>query len=651
MEQASYGFWGRMLRVNLTTGATRVEEPDPKIYRRYIGGTSLALYYLLREMPAGVDPLGPDNLIAITTSPTTGCQISGQARHTVAARSPLTGGLADSQCGGWWGAELKFAGWDGILIQGRAESPVYLSIEDETVQILPADNLSGKTTGEVDDLLHEAHPGKVRILQCGPAGENLVRFAALTADLRHFHGRGGLGTVFGSKHLRAIVVKGSHRKLAIADPEGLKTVRNWFNRGLKEHPAITVHHELGTPKGVMPLSVQGLLPTYNFQDGSFAAAEQVSGEAMNHEIGVGAESCYACGVACKRVVEGERDGFRVTRQYGGPEYESLGLLGPNLGVDNIVAIAECNERCNALGLDTISSGGTLAWAIECVERGLLSAADFDGMALTWNDPATYLTLLEKIARREGVGDILAEGSLRAAQQFGRGTARYALQVKGQEFPSHEPRGKWGVALGYAVSPNGADHLRAAHDPWFTKPGDYSTEYNYVDLEDLSPLGIIDPVPAEDLSPAKVRLFLYLQYVWSLHDVIEWCIFTAVPEFRALSLNQLTEIVRCVTGWRTSLFELLKVGERAITMARVFNCREGFSAKDDTLPERMFEPMRAGTLQGHAIDRQQFEEALTTYYGMMGWDAQGIPTKAKLEELDVGWLWEQLDMEQSSSSRQ
>ncbi|MCP4405025.1 MAG: aldehyde ferredoxin oxidoreductase family protein [bacterium] len=641
MEQKYYGFWGRILRVNLTTGHTSVEEPDPKIYRRYIGGTSLALYYLLREMPAGVDPLGPESMMVFMTSPTTGCQISGQGRHSVAARSPLTGALADSQCGGWWGAELKFAGWDGIIVEGRSEKPVYLSIEDENVQILSAEHLWGKTTGEVEDILHEAHPDKSRVLQCGPAGENLVKFAMLTCDLRHFSGRGGLGAIMGSKKLRAVVVKGSRRKLKIADPEGLKKVRSWFNKGLKDHPAISLHHELGTPKGVVPLSVQGMLPAYNFQDGSFDAAEQISGEVMQRDLGKNPETCYSCGVACKRHIEGTSGEFTVTAKYGGPEYESLGLLGPNLGVDNIVAIGQCNETCNALGLDTIAAGCTLSWAIECFERGLLTENDLDGITLKWNDPATYLTLLEKIAKREGVGNILAEGSLRAAQHFGRDTEKYAMQVKGQEFPSHEPRGKWGVALGYAVSPTGADHLQAAHDPWFTKPGDYSEEYNWVDLEDLSPLGLLEPVPAEDLSPAKVRLFMYLQYVWSLHDVLEWCIFTAVPEFRALSLNQLEEIVRCVTGWRTSLFDLLKVGERAITMSRAFICREGFSAKDDTLPDRMFEPMRAGTLKGHAVDKAEFEEALQTYYAMMGWDEQGIPTKAKLEELGVGWIWEQL----------
>jgi aldehyde:ferredoxin oxidoreductase len=279
--------------------------------------------------------------------------------------------------------------------------------------------------------------------------------------------------------------------------------------------------------------------------------------------------------------------------------------------------------------------------VECFERGLLTKEDTGGISLKWNDPETYLELMDMTARREGFGSLLAEGSRAAARTIGRNTEQYAVQVKGQELPNHEPRGKWGVALGYAVAPTGADHLQAAHDPWFTRPGDYSTETNWVDLEDLSPMGITEPVPAEDLSPAKVRLFVYLQYIWGLHDVLDWCIFTSVPEFRAISLNQLVEIVHCITGWRTSLFEMLKVGERGVTMARAFNYLHGLTAADDALPERFFQPLRGGTLKGHAIDRAQFERALLLYYGMMGWDVQGAPTEAKLEELGVGWVWRKL----------
>jgi aldehyde:ferredoxin oxidoreductase len=645
MEQQYSGFWGRILRVDLTTGTTRVEELPPGLYRKYMGGRNLALHFLIDELSPAADPLGPENKLILMTSVATGSPIAGQGRHTAAALSPLTGGLADSQCGGWWGAELKFAGYDGIIVEGRAAEQVYLYVENDRVEILPTGDLRGRETAEVEFALQARHGAKTHVLQIGPAGENLVRYANITADLRNFHGRGGLGAVMGSKNLRAIVVRGTHRKLKIADPTGLSKVATWFARSTKGHPAISLHHELGTSKGIVPVSVSGILPTYNFQDGSFDGAEGIHGETMKRVLNGQTETCFACVVSCKRSVAGERGKFKVTRTYGGPEYETIGLHGSNLGVDDIVAVAMANERCNALGLDTISTGVTLSWAVESFERGLLTEADTGGIKLVWNDPETYLKLMDQIAQREGFGALLAEGSYRAAQTIGRGSVRYAIQVKGQEFPNHEPRGKWGVALGYAVAPTGADHLQAAHDPWFTKPGDYSTETNWVDLEDLSPVGIIDPVPAEDLSGAKVRLFVYLQYIWGLHDVLDWCIFTTVPEFRAMSLNQLVEIIHCITGWRTSLFELLKAGERGVTMARAFNYLHGFTAADDQIPERFFEPMRGGTLQGHYIDRGQFDRALKLYYGMMGWDAGGAPTQAKLEELAVGWIWDRLQARQ------
>jgi aldehyde:ferredoxin oxidoreductase len=644
MEQRYDGFWGRILRVDLTSGSTAFEDLDPRCYRLYMGGRNLALHFLINEVPAGTRPFDPENRLIFMTSVATGSPIAGQGRHTAAALSPLTGGLADSQCGGWWGAEMKFTGIDGIILTGRSPTPVYLWIEDDRIQILPADDLWGKETGDVEDLLRSRHGEKVRVLQCGPAGENLVRFASLTADLRNFHGRGGLGAVMGSKNLRAIAVLGSHRRLRMHDAEGLKRVATWFARSTKGHPAIELHHELGTPKGIVPVSVAGILPTYNFQDGSFDGAEGISGETMKRLLAGETETCFACVESCKRSVEGEKGQFKVTRRYGGPEYETIGLHGSNLGVDDIFAVAAANERCNALGLDTISTGVTLSWAVECYERGLLTTQDTHGIELKWNDPATYLSLISDIARRQGFGDLLAEGSLRASRTIGRDTERYAIQVKGQELPNHEPRGKWGVALGYAVSPTGGDHLQAAHDPWFTKPGEsYETRpVGWVDLEDLAPVGILDPVPAEDISGGKVRLFVYLQYIWGLHDVMDWCIFTFVPEFRAISLNQMVEIVRSITGWNTSLFELLKAGERGVTMARAFNYLHGFSADDDKLPERFFEPMRGGTLKGHFIDRQAFEKGLRLYYGMMGWDTRGRPTEAKLEELAVGWVWDRLE---------
>jgi aldehyde:ferredoxin oxidoreductase len=645
MEQENGGYWQKILRIDLTNSNISYEQLETRDYRVYMGGRNLALHFLINELNPGIDPLGPENKIVITTSVLTGTPISGQGRHTTAALSPLTGGLADSQCGGWWGAELKFCGLDGIVIEGKAPNPSYLMIKDDQVEVFDASDIWGKTTGDAQDILHEKHGDNIRILQCGPAGEKLVKFANITADLRNFHGRGGLGAVMGSKNLRAICLLGTNRKIKIADREKFSEIAKWFAKSTKGHPAIELHHELGTSKGIMPVSVQGILPTYNFQDGSFEGAQELSGENMKAVLNGTSETCFGCAVSCKRSVEGSRNGFKVTRKYGGPEYESIGLLGSVLGVDDVVAMAQANELCNALGLDTISTGATLGWAIESYKRELITKEDTQGLELDWNTPRQNLEMIELIAKRKGFGDILAEGSLKAATRLNKESIKYAMQVKGQELPNHEPRGKWGVALGYAVSPTGADHLQAAHDPWFTKPGDYSTERNWVDLEDLSPVGLIDPVPAESLSPEKVRLFTYLQFIWGFHDVLDWCIFTAVPEFRAISLKQLVEILNSVTGWRCSLFDLMKAGERGVSMARAFNVKFGFTAADDKIPERFFEPMRNGTLKGHKIDKDEFNNAVQLYYGMMGWDKNGVPTRAKLEELNVGWVWEKMNVDQ------
>jgi aldehyde:ferredoxin oxidoreductase len=383
------------------------------------------------------------------------------------------------------------------------------------------------------------------------------------------------------------------------------------------------------------MSSEGMLPTRNFQDSSFEGAEGISGQEMKKVLGDSAGTCYACAVACKRRIKADPE-HGITGRTGGPEYETIASLGSALGIDDIHAVVKANELCNDYGLDTISTGMTIAWATECFERGLLTPEDSGGMELGWNRPGILIDLINKIACREGFGKLLALGSKKAAELIGRGTEEYAMQVKGQELPGHEPRPKWSVALGYAVSPTGADHLQAAHDPWFTKEGDPDREWGYVDLHDLGPLGLLDPVPAESLSPAKVRMFTYLQHVWGFHDVLDICIFVTAPEFRAIGLDKIPQLLSAATGWNTSLFEVMKVGERWVNLLRCYNLREGFSGRDDTLPKRMFEPIRKGTKAGTKIDPTEFQKALYMYYGMMGWDENGRPRHEKLEELAIGW---------------
>ncbi len=627
-----------VIRINLTAKTFVKQELPYEVLRSYMGGDLLGAYFLMKETEPGIDPLSEKSMLLFMTSPLTGVKLSGTGRHSIIAKSPLTGGIAASQSGGYWGATLKKAGYLGLIITGQSDKPCYINIKDDLVEILDGASLWGLNMDDADRVLKTLHGKGVKSCIIGPAGENLVDYACIGADLHHFAGRGGLGAVMGSKNLKAVAVQGS-QDIVLHDEDTFKEIKDWFHKGTKEHPAISVHHEYGTAKGVVPMSVGGMLPTRNFQDGSFEGAEAISGKALK-EIGTKSGTCFSCVVACKRKIKPDPEAG-IAGTVGGPEFESIGSLGSALGVDSIKAVVKSNELCNQLGIDTISAGMTIAWAIECFERGLITTEDTGGIVLDWNQPEIIQKLLYMITNKEGFGKILSLGSRKAAGVIGKDTIRYAMQSKGQEFPGHEPRPKWSVALGYAVSPTGADHLQAAHDPWFEKEGEPDREWGFVDLYDLAPLGLLDPEPSQSLSPRKVRMFTYLQHMWGLHDVLDICIFVTAPEFRAIDMDKINLIVQSVTGWNTSLFELMKVGERWVTLLRAYNLREGLTSDDDSLPERCFEPIRSGTSRGVKIDRDQFLKSLSLYYGMMGWDNKGIPTEAKLEELNLGWVLEQL----------
>jgi aldehyde:ferredoxin oxidoreductase len=617
------GYNGRILHINLTEERWWTEELGDLIYRKYLGGSALSSYFLLRELEPGVEPLGPDNLLILMTSVINGLPLSGANRYSAAGKSPLTGGFGESEAGGYWGPELKRTGFDGIIVHGRAEHPVYLFVHDGECEIRDASRYWGQLSGEVQDGLEdEIGDGRIRVLQTGVAGENGVRFAALTNQLRHFHGRTGLGAVMGSKNLKAVVVRGRER-LTIADENGAEEVLKWF-KGTYDREGDMLHNH-GTVGGLTSLDSVGILPTHNFRGGSFEMAEAISGQTMSDTILVNRGTCFACAVACKREVEvPER---RVTPRYGGMEYETIAANGSLCGVGDLEAIAEASQWLNRYVLDSISTGATIAFAMECYEEGIITLDDTDGIELTWGNADAVIQMIHKIAHREGIGDLLAEGVKRAAARLGRGAERFALHVKGQEFPLHEPRGKQGVAIAYAVSPTGADHMEAPHDPTYERFGNFGHEF--------SQLGLLEPLDSLDLGPEKVRAFYYTQTVWSLYNCIGMCDLVGVP-VGALTLDRLRDFVNAATGWDMSLFELMKVGERANTMARLFNLREGFAASDDTLPQRMFEPLQNGRLAGQAIDRDEFAQALQFYYQMVGWDKEGVPTTAKLHELGLGW---------------
>ena len=616
------GITAKLLHVDLTTRQTRTEEIPETVMRKYLGGGALAAYILLRDMPAGVDPLGPDNVLVFTTSIINGLSLSGTNRYTAAAKSPLTGGYGESEAGGWWGPELRAAGWDGVVIRGQAKTPVYLWIKDDKVELRDAAAYWGQLSGEVQDgLEQELGDKRIRVLQTGVAGERGVRFAAIVNQLKHFHGRCGLGAVMGAKNLKAIAVRGSKPPVAM-DKDRAKGQLVWF----KEHydRSKDRFYQLGSSSGVMALEASGILPTRNFRDGSFEGARAISGQTMRDTILVNRGTCYACAVSCKREVEVKELG--VTPKYGGPEYETLAASGSLCGVSDLNALALVNQLYAQYVLDSISTGAVIAFAMECYEHGIITKEMTGGIELTWGNADAVVQMVHLIGKREGIGKLLGEGVKRAAAALGKGAERFALHVKGQELPMHDPRGKKGLSLAYALSPTGADHMEAPHDPLYA--GFHPQGHP------MGPLGLIEPLDPLVLDAKKVRAFFETQKLWSAYNSVGMCDFVGAP-LNGLEMDPMVTYINAVTGWNMSLYELLKVGERNNTLARLFNCREGFTPDDDLLPQRLHEGIGNGALNGQRIDPDEFLAARRTYYEMAGWDPEtGRPKATKLAELGV-----------------
>ncbi|MGE5673146.1 MAG: aldehyde ferredoxin oxidoreductase family protein [Mycobacterium leprae] len=633
----SKGYNGKILRVNLSTGSISLETPDDRFYRTYVGGHGFISYFLFKEVPAHCDPLGPENKLIFATGPLTGLPMAGSGRHAIGAKSPLTGGYGGGEAGGFWGAEFKRAGFDALIVEGVAARPVYLWINDGQVEIRDAGHLWGLETKEAEAAVRaELADERIRFAQIGPAGEKLARIAGICNDLKEFVGRGGLGAVMGAKRLKGVAVRGTQMP-EVANAKAILALNKWMATDAR--PQWEGFGELGTAGGTLNSSMSGNLPTLNFRFGHWPGnsghatpteacltedghkgAEAITGKTLKESgLLVGREGCFACGVRCKRVVESHHR-FNVDKAYGGSEYEQVGMMGSNCGIDDLEAVAYANMRANALGLDVISLGATIGWAMECVEKGLIPAADLGGLDLRFGHVDGWLKAIEQIGHREGFGDLLAEGSYRAAEKYGPEAVALAPVVKKQEFPAHEPRAKHGLGLGYTVSPTGADHCHNMHDTALTKR-----------TTALRALGVTTPLPATDLSADKARM-LMLSVNWrhfqnsSIHcQFLDW------------TKEQVVELMQAATGWESSLYEFMKVGERVNTLSRLFNLREGLTHETDRLPRRFHTPFENGPLKGVAVPEQELAEARSMYYAMMGWDPEtGAPSRGKLLELDLAW---------------
>ncbi|MCF8038976.1 MAG: aldehyde ferredoxin oxidoreductase family protein [Desulfohalobiaceae bacterium] len=634
------GYMGKILHVDLTNKTTSVESPSDEFYRKHMGGSCLNLYYILKEMQPGLDAFDPGNILAISPGVTTGFAVSGQSRVTINAKSPLTGAIGDSQSGGFWPSELKFAGFDAVIVKGRAQSPVYLWIHDGEAEIKKADHLWGKFTGDAEQLIkEELGDEKCKILQIGPGGEKLVRFAAVLSMCNRANGRTGMGAVMGSKNLKAVVVRGKQRPQA-ADQA---TVKELAKTGGITYPKSMVAgmDKYGTASAVLGMQAAGGLPSYNFTSGVFDQAQNLDGTTMAKSIlkgsdsgkqdKLGADTCFGCVVKCKRVVEINHGPHPVDPVYGGPEYETVATFGSYCGIDDLPAVAKANELCNKYGLDTISCGATIAWAMETFEAGELTPEDTGGLDLRYGNAEAMLELTQLIGKRQGFGKILSEGSARAARHLGKGE-RFLITCKDQESPAHMPQHKRSMALIYAVNPFGADHQSSEHD----------TEYEPETFEHfsgrLAHLGLREPQPVDALNPAKVAYTRRTQQLMSLLDSLNLCQFVWGSTWQLFGPEEILSFVRAATGWEVDLEELLEVGERRLNMMRVFNAREGISANQDRLPEKFFNtPLKGGISDGWKVDKPEFEEALHEYYRQCGWDEQsGVPTPETLKRLGLGW---------------
>jgi len=621
---------GRILHVDLSAGKLWTEIPEQRQYRRFLGGRALALYFLLRELKPEADPLGPENIVVIAAGLLNGLPGPGIPKFSIASKSPITGGVGESEAGGFWGPALRFCGWDAVVIHGRAAKPVYLAIRDQEAYLESAEPTARMDTKQFQEQVRQQHQD-ARVLQIGLAGMNCVRFANVVNDLSFFNGRNGLGAVWGSKNLRAVVVQPSKRTLGGVDTTKVVEIAREASKKAQKNPLSSALHELGTAGGIAGANAGGVLPTRNWTTTVFEHAADISGERLRDQFLKKRHGCFACPIRCKGTVEITEGKWVVDPAFGGPEFESIAALGSLCGVGDMSAVCKANELCNRFGMDTISAGATIAFAMHCWEEGIITKDDV-GYDLPFGTSEGLVQMVEDIAEKRRLGELLSEGSFRAAEKLGIRAQTLCRHARKQELPMHDARAKTGMALQYALSPRGADHWIAQHDPFFkdeSSPG----------LTELAPLGINEPVDPKDLGPRKVQLFHQTQMLCSAYDTLGVCTLAAVAR-SAISLEEIRQMVEIAIGRKTSWYELLKCGERAVNMARVFNLRAGIGKEGDVLPEIFAANMRGGPGSGSgAIDTEKFRESVALFYRMSGWDENGVPAQAKLIELGISELTE------------
>lgn len=624
----------RILKVDLTNREIKIDILPGDIYRLYPGGSALGLYLAMQDIRPGIDPLSPENTLVFSVSALTGLPISGISRLNVTAKSPLTGTMGDSQAGGFFPVHLKSNGFDAIVFNGKSEEPVYLYIDGDKVELRNAKNIWGKVTGESEDIIREElERDDIEIAQIGPGGENQVKYACIINMCNRANGRNGMGAVMGSKNLKAVVVAKS-KAMKPYNKEKFSELSKSVKQRLEENGAVAGLGKYGTDGDLEGFSDEGFLVTRNWTSGHFPeGAVNLTGTTMYDTILKERDTCFACAVRCKRVVE--IPGM-VDPLYGGPEYETVGTFGSYCGVTSLEYVSLANQLCNMHGLDTISCGATIAFAMECYEKKLLDKEKCDGIELNFGNAEALPIIIEKIARREGLGDLLAEGSYRVAEKLGKDAIDLTVTVKKQELPAHMPQFKPAVGLVYAVNPFGADHQSSEHDPFLVMPPDSRERIRLAKLGIMK--GYEDNFTMDD---DKVRFALDTQRYFSILDTLCLCQFVWGPSWELYGPDEMVDLCRYGIGWDTSIFELMQVGERRINMMRYFNAREGFTKEDDMLPKKIFTPLKGGPSDGVVLDKEAHDKAKELYYKMAGWnDETGNPTEVTMRRLSLQWLLEQ-----------
>ncbi|MEM3038895.1 MAG: aldehyde ferredoxin oxidoreductase family protein [Thermoplasmata archaeon] len=597
----------RIFAVDLSSGKISEKKIEKKLIEEFLGGRGLAIRLLYEENPPKVDPLSPENRLIIMTGPYTATAGSFTAFYNVTTKSPLTGTCSSAHSGGHFSPQLRRAGVDGLIIKGKAKKPSYLMIEDGKIEIKDASGLWGRDVYETTEALEKLHPG-AKCIVIGPAGEKLVRYAAMMNDNWRAAGRGGVGAVMGSKNLKAIVAKGTGQ-VPQADENFLKESFKTASATVKEKAV--AFSTYGTPMVAGITGKGGCIPTRNFSTSWFENYEKVTGDFM-HKNGnfVKHMACFRCPLHCSKYNKAFGEGFETETE--GPEYETIALFGPNVGNDNINGIIKANDLCNKYGIDTISAADSIAYAIELYQKGYLSKKETDGLELKWNDPATVVKLVEKIGKREGFGDFLAEGVKRMSERFDEKARSFAIHVKGMEPPGYEPRSLTGMALAFATSPRGACHLRGT-----------------VYVAELFQ-GIIDRKKLRGKTPTVVDY----QDLATICDSMIICKFGARNAFGNNPEN-LAPLMKAATGIDFDVKKLKEAAARIWTLERMYNNREGFTKKDDMLPERFYtEQIEDGPSKGQILDRNEFLAELEDYYAARGWDKNGVPTKETLKKLNL-----------------